>query len=371
MQKQGKAELWGPASLLRCRPHARSGRSVGAAGPFGPLATRFAPWLPIKPAARPDHGPYLASRCYDVAPALARLEPASGGIRGAKDPVGPASRYCGDTARPWYSASTFPAAFSRPWHWTTSGLPCPREPFDHFPVLSDFSAGTFHNRPTHDLKDTTTCLARIRRLAIIPDIHRGEQNRGLRAALVDIDNVEASRRAVEFLIQQGHKRIVHFAGPTYSMHSEERADGVQRAFSHSSLVFPDEAIVAAGAHPEDGYQTGLRYFRNRTGRDRPTAVTCYNDLVALGLIRALRELGLSVPGDISVIGFDNLSILPYVGVPLTTVNVPKVEMGRRAAEMLIRRIESDRALPPERVTFEGELVVRDSTRPLSTGEGEA
>lgn len=194
-----------------------------------------------------------------------------------------------------------------------------------------------------------------------------EQIQGLRASLVDIDNVEASRAAVDFLIQQGHKRIVHFAGPSYSMHSEERIGGVRRAFSGSSLVFPDEAIIEAGAHLEDGYRAGLGYFRDRTEADRPTAVTCYNDLVALGLIRALKELGLSVPEDVSVVGFDDLSILSYMGIPLTTVHVPKVEMGERATEMLIRRIESREALPAERVFFEGKLVERASTRPVEGG----
>lgn len=191
-----------------------------------------------------------------------------------------------------------------------------------------------------------------------------EQIHGLRASLVDVENVEASRSAVEFLIQQGHTRIVHFAGPPYSMHSAERSDGVRRAFSRSSLVFPDDALVPAGAHLDDGYRAGIAYFRDLSAAQRPTAVTCYNDLVALGLIRALGELHLSVPSDVSVVGFDNLAILPYVGVPLTTVHVPKVEMGERATEMLIRRIEAREALPPERVFFEAKLVVRGSTQPL-------
>lgn len=195
-----------------------------------------------------------------------------------------------------------------------------------------------------------------------------EQIQGLRASLVDIDNVEASRRAVDFLIRQGHKRIIHFAGPSYSMHSEERIDGVRRAFSASSLVFPEAAIVDAGAHLEDGYRAGLCYFREHAGPERPTAVTCYNDLVALGLIRALRELGLGVPEDVSVVGFDDLAMLQYMGIPLTTVHVPKVEMGERATEMLIQQIESQEALPAERIFFEGELVERASTRPLEPFE---
>lgn len=187
---------------------------------------------------------------------------------------------------------------------------------------------------------------------------------GLQASLVDIENAEGSRAATEFLIKQGHQRIVHFAGPAYSMHSRERVDGVRHAFSRSRLVFPDEAVVPVGAHLEDGYREGLAYFRDRDRSERPTAVTCYNDLVALGLIRALRELGLDVPGDVSVVGFDNLALLPYTGIPLTTVNVPKVEMGERATEMLIRRIESEGTLPPERAVLQGEVVVRGTTRSL-------
>lgn len=191
-----------------------------------------------------------------------------------------------------------------------------------------------------------------------------ERIRGLKASLVDIENVEGSRTAVEFLIQQGHKRIVHFAGPAYSMHTKERIDGVRHAFSRSALVFPDEAVVAVGAHLVDGYRIGLEYFRDRCAQDRPTAVTCYNDLVAFGLIRALRELGLGVPEDVSVVGFDNLGLIPYTGIPLTTVDVPKAEMGELAAGMLIRRIESQQSLPPEQLTLHGELIVRGSTRPL-------
>jgi hypothetical protein len=114
-----------------------------------------------------------------VAPALAGLEPDSDGIDGAKNPVGPASRYCGETARPWYFASTFPIAFSRPWHWTTSGLPCPCELFDHFPGSSDFSAGPFHNRPPHIKYDISTPAVRIGGESIIPAIHRFVESYGV------------------------------------------------------------------------------------------------------------------------------------------------------------------------------------------------
>jgi LacI family transcriptional regulator len=191
-----------------------------------------------------------------------------------------------------------------------------------------------------------------------------EEIRGLRASLVDIENVDASRQAVEHLMSLGHTRIVHFAGPEYSMHSTERLEGVHRAFSRSRQLLPDEAIVPAGAHLEDGYRTGLAYFRDLSEEERPTAVTCYNDLVALGLLRALGELGLRVPDDVSVIGYDDLAMLDYLPVPLSSVHVPKQEMGRRATELLIRQIESPDAVAPVREYLTGQLILRDSVRSL-------
>jgi LacI family transcriptional regulator len=192
-----------------------------------------------------------------------------------------------------------------------------------------------------------------------------EEVLGVQASLVDVDNQSASRRAVEFLIGQGHARIAHFAGPAYSMHSQERVDGVRRACSASHIIFGDDDVVPAGAHAEDGYRAGLEFFRDRATADRPTAVTCYNDLVALGLCRALAELEIRVPDDVSVVGFDDIQLLEYLPLRLTSVRMPKFEMGQRAAQMLIRHIESREALPPQKVYLDAELVVRDSTRALS------
>lgn len=191
-----------------------------------------------------------------------------------------------------------------------------------------------------------------------------EAVRGVRASLVDVDNVRASYEAVRWLLEHGHSRIVHFAGPPYSAHSEERADGVRRAFSESHLIFSPDVLVRAGHSSEDGYRTALEYFRDRRAEDRPTAVTCYNDLCAVGVLKALRELGIGVPEDVSVIGFDDLRVLEYLSLPLTTVHVPKFDMGRIAAEMLVRQIEGRGELPPEKVSLDAPLVIRESTRSL-------
>jgi LacI family transcriptional regulator len=190
-----------------------------------------------------------------------------------------------------------------------------------------------------------------------------EQVRGVPASLVDIDNAEGSRRAVEHLFALGHTRVVHFAGPPYSAHTEERIDGVHRAFSGSHLAFRDDVIVNAGAHLEDGYRAGLACFRDRPPADRPTGVTCYNDLVAVGLLGALRELGLRVPQDVSVVGFDDIPLCRYLPEPLTSVCMPKFQMGETAAQLLVRHIESRQAVAPQKVFLDSELVLRASTAP--------
>jgi LacI family transcriptional regulator len=198
-----------------------------------------------------------------------------------------------------------------------------------------------------------------------------EEVRGLPASLIDVNNVEASSRAVEHLLALGHARIAHLAGPAYSAHSQQRLTGVRHAFSRTHRVFSDDNVVVAGAHLEDGYRAGLALFSERAGDDRPTAVTCYNDLVAVGLYRALAELGLGVPEDVSVIGFDDIELCDYLSVPLTSVRVAKHDMGATAARMLVEHIEAEQPVPLRKVYVDATLVVRDSTAaprrdPLST-----
>ena len=187
-----------------------------------------------------------------------------------------------------------------------------------------------------------------------------EEIHGIQANLVDVDAVDGSQQAVRHLIDLGHTRIRHFAGPKYSLHSDQRIRGVRAAYSESHLVFTDQIVVPAGDSLEDGYRAGLTYFREWSD-ERPTAVSCYNDQVALGLCRALRELGLRVPEDVSVVGYDDLRILDYIAPRLTSIRVPKWEVGETAAEMLYKEIESGASHPPRKVYLRASLVLGEST----------
>ena len=185
---------------------------------------------------------------------------------------------------------------------------------------------------------------------------------GLQAPAVHVDGVEAAEQAVAHLVALGHRRIVHLAGPGYTPTTRDRVVGVRQAFGSSPLVFTPDAVVEAGAHFGDGYRATRDLFAARTGADRPTALFAFNDLVAMGALRALAEAGLDVPGDVSVVGFDDIPAAAYLSVPLTTVRVPKREVGARAADLLLDRIGGGGAA--ERVALPSSLVVRASTRPL-------
>lgn len=185
---------------------------------------------------------------------------------------------------------------------------------------------------------------------------------GLRTNTVSIDSVSAAKIAAEHLLTLGHRHIIHFAGPTYTQHhGRDRIDGFRQAFASSDVRYSDDLIVPAGSSMEDGYRTGLSYFRDIDRSDMPSGVTCFNDRVAIGLLRALAELGLRVPEDVSLVGYDNIENAAFAAVPLTTVHNPKLELGRRSAEVLVNYLEAGERASPSKIVLEAELVIRHST----------
>ena len=192
-----------------------------------------------------------------------------------------------------------------------------------------------------------------------------EDVRGIQANVVAIDNTNAIKKAVKYLIGSGHTRIVHFAGPPQSSHTEERIDGFRHAFSESTLAFNEDMVVSIGSHYDDCIRKTRKYFADLPREEYPTAIVCFNDHQALAVMLALADLQIRVPEDISVIGNDDIYYACIYPVPLTTIRAPQHEIGRRAAEILIRNIESSTLLPIERVVLETEFVVRKSSRVLN------
>lgn len=175
---------------------------------------------------------------------------------------------------------------------------------------------------------------------------------------VQIDNVEAARKATDHLIEQGHRRIGFIAGPMLNVLSRDRLQGYRDALLDSGLPF-DEALVAPG---DFSILSGIAATRRlMQGAEAPSAIFASNDEMAFGAIRAARDAGLKVPQDLSVIGFDDIRFSAYVDPPLTTIRQPGLEIGRTAMTMLLA-ILRDAKLPQRRVVLPTELVARASVR---------
>ena len=125
-------------------------------------------------------------------------------------------------------------------------------------------------------------------------------------------------------------------------------------------------IVSVGSVFEDSFKNTIEYFKEKNKEEYPTAIVCFNDQQALAVMTALKELSIRIPEDISIVGNDDIYYAKIYPVPLTTIRAPQHEIGQKAAEILIRNIESSTLIPLERVVFDTEFVVRDSTRILKT-----
>jgi LacI family transcriptional regulator len=162
--------------------------------------------------------------------------------------------------------------------------------------------------------------------------------------------------AVEHLYQLGHRRIGHVAGPPDTSTGSRRASGFSAAIEFHALS--NGMVVRAKAFGESaGREAADRLFARKSP---PTAVVAANDLIALGTIDAAEAAGLRCPRDVSVVGFNDMPFVARLRPALTTLRIPEYEIGRRAASLLLDRIEDDE-LRPETVLVAPELVVREST----------
>jgi DNA-binding LacI/PurR family transcriptional regulator len=193
----------------------------------------------------------------------------------------------------------------------------------------------------------------------IPIVLINNQHPGSFTYSVSIDNVSAARRITRHLLKLGHRRIAYIGNRFGSQTEADRLKGYRMELRKARLLFRSNLVMQADATP----QGGCTAMHHLLAGSRPTAVFCYDDLTALGALAAARSAGASVPGDLSVVGFDDLFVASYTAPPLTTIRQPMKEMGCRAAEILLALLRGEVA--KKNVTFLGELVVRESTAPAS------
>ena len=198
----------------------------------------------------------------------------------------------------------------------------------------------------------------------IPTVAVDREIPNLEIDCVVADNFEGSKAATEHLLGLGHRRIGCFVRASSLSDATERLRGYQAAMAQAGLPATPDLFVSGGHGYEDGRKAMTQLLGGVT---RPTAVLAYPDTMAIGAIRATLDAGLRVPEDVSVVGFDDIPASAFIHPPLTTVSMPKWELGQRAAEVLLTRIQGgDAGHPPQRLVLPTTLIVRESTAPPTT-----
>lgn len=169
--------------------------------------------------------------------------------------------------------------------------------------------------------------------------------------------------ATQHLLTLGHTRIGMISGPDEMMCSRARVGGYRAALEAAGITFDPTLVVEGDFHAEGGQRRAMDLL----GRpDRPTAIFSGSDLQAMGVYETARTLGLSIPADLSVVGYDDLPVARWVGPPLTTVRQPLTEMAEEAAKLVLQ-LRKDPQLENRRMDLATSLVVRQSTAPFVGG----
>jgi DNA-binding LacI/PurR family transcriptional regulator len=172
---------------------------------------------------------------------------------------------------------------------------------------------------------------------------------------VVVDQVAGARMATRHLLDLGHRSVLHVRGAEQWVEADARARGWLAELARAQAPIPE--VLTGDWSPASGYAAGREIAR----RPDVTAVFAANDQMSLGIMRALHEAGRSVPGDVSIVGFDDIPEAEYFHVPLTTVRQDFAEVGRRCIERLLALIEGRTA--PMRSAIQPELIVRGTTAP--------
>jgi len=184
---------------------------------------------------------------------------------------------------------------------------------------------------------------------------------------VVLDHRRAAELTLTHLYSLGHRRITFMRGQPFSSDSDERWSGIVEVAREMSIPIDPKLIVQLERDinsPELGYPVMQHLLAART---RFTAVVAFNDMSAIGAIRALQDFGLRVPVDVSVIGFDDIHAAAYNNPRLTTIRQPLAQMGRIAAQCVLNRLHASEPFR-EQITVEPELIVRESTHAAKSSE---
>lgn len=202
----------------------------------------------------------------------------------------------------------------------------------------------------------------------VPFVFVDRDVEGMDADVVSVDNRAGMRLIAEHLVGLGHRRIAMISGPLDKASGYERHLGLREALADLGVDLED-SLVRFGDFRTSSGREGARELLSLPSP--PTALVTANNQMTLGALLTINEMGLGVPGDVSVVGFDDPEWAPLTGPPLTTLAQPTYEMGVKAAELLLDKIEGGTDTSVRRLLLEPWLVVRDSVAGLGQPAGRA
>lgn len=178
---------------------------------------------------------------------------------------------------------------------------------------------------------------------------------------VNFDNYQAEVLATEYLINLGHKKIFYLVGPKVSS-AELRVQAFLNTLKKHNIYFNDSYLSENLIGFDDSYKATVKMLKSKKGF---TAIIAVNDFIALGSMKAIYEMGLEIPKDISLIGFDDIKFSSVARVSLTTISEPDYDLGKLSAERLFKMLENPESTnKPKRVILRQRLIVRDSCRSI-------
>lgn len=195
----------------------------------------------------------------------------------------------------------------------------------------------------------------------IPFVFNGNPMLADDTAWVDTDNQLGAYQAVNYLINKGHRRIAAVTGPLNLVAGKYRLEGYYQALKDNKIEINKDWVFESDFTEKGAYLTAKNLIQEH---QKITAVFAGNDLMALGIIKSLKEAGIKIPSDLSLIAFDSIKLGEYIDPPLTTVKNTSQEKGEKAVELLIKIIEAQQ-ITSRQVLFPPELIIRDSVRDIS------
>ncbi len=201
-----------------------------------------------------------------------------------------------------------------------------------------------------DGRETVSILKELRERVVVIGRHEVD------SPAVMVDNIGGAALAVQHLFDIGHRRIGFIGGPDGSTTALDRLTGYKNTMAQNGASFSPELVKKGMWTPESGYLLGTELLK---GKDRPTAIVAANDPMAFGAIKAAKALGLMVPEDLAVVGFDDIPLSSYFVPPLTTVKLPMHDLGAASMTMLLNLISGEKF--EKLKLFKVTLQVREST----------